>query len=734
MSNLLRIGACELDLAAREVRVAGQTRPVEPRVAALLAYLAARPDRVVTKQELLEAVWAGRPVSDAALARAVMKARQAIGDTGKPPLIRNLPRIGYRLAVARIEPALGAPGAPMRLAILPFDNATGDAALDWVRLGLMALVAQSLGQDPRLAVAATPTILTAVEGAQFAGVDVVAAARSATGAQVIVLGRVERAHDGYELMLECTGIGKLQVRADDAGKLGPRAVREMLGLLFPGAANAPPFEVGDPLATTAFARGLQALAQQKFPQAANLLRMTLALAPGSQPVELALLRTLCGFGDLDGGQPIADRLLADAEHSGDSLLAARVNLALGLAHMFHSLLVPAAFHVDQGLRLLGEEGPLDEQARGYLMRAQIAELALDHEAAEQALERMRITCHRSGDRVLPVAGLDLLGFIASAKGQEDKSTDLYLQAALAAREVHAHCYMISADSNAADGLVRLGRWSEAVSHAEQAFAAAVLMNDKGNLCLAAVAGTYVYMIVGVPAAAQRIVQSLPAAENLSPLGQLWALLARSNHAIAAGDHEQAVQLLRQALQLMRDGGNRANEEETLLWLLYSLVRCGRLDEAQAELAAVLPSTVLSDLDPTLQRLLHCQAHLVHARGQAAQALEILLDLADADIVPLWRAWAALDAAWLYAESGRSAEARALLKRLRPEFAAQPLTSAVAARVQFAEGDHAGALRLHRQYVAGAADGIGQPFLVGLGACYSGRGLPAPLAPGLPSRL
>src|SRR5688572_29071726 len=71
MTGLLRIGALELDLDAHELRVAGQRRAIEPRVFALLSYLAERPDRVVTKQELHDAVWRGQQVSNAALTRTV---------------------------------------------------------------------------------------------------------------------------------------------------------------------------------------------------------------------------------------------------------------------------------------------------------------------------------------------------------------------------------------------------------------------------------------------------------------------------------------------------------------------------------------------------------------------------------------------------------------------------------------------------------------------------------------
>lgn len=740
MTGLLRIGALELDRDARELRIAGQRREIEPRVFALLSYLAERPDRVVTKQELHDAVWRDRKVSDAALARTVMKARQAIGDTGDPPLLRNVPRVGYRLVLP--GPGVSTVGShsassrPARLAMLPFDNATGDVALDWVRLGLMSLVAHSLGHDPRLSIAAMPTTLAAADGARLDGAELVDAVRSATGADTVVCGGVSRSDPGYDLAIECAGVGATRVHAGSAGELAPLAAAAIEALLFPGTAavDAPAPAGSDPLAMTAFARALQALAQQKYLPAANLLRMTLALAPGSRPVELELLRALCSVGDLDAAQPIARRLLADAERRGDPLLAARVHVALGRVHMYHSSYVPAASHLEQGLRLLGDHGPPDEQARAHLLCAQIAGLVHDVDTAQRALERMRAACERSGDRVLPISRLMMLSSVARSKGDFRGAADLAVQAAYRAREVHAYRNMVGADGIAASDLVQLGRWSEAASHAEQAFAAAVLLGDRTSICTSACVGTWVYMIVGVPAAAQRMVEALPAASELPPLEQKWSLIARANHAASAGDHAEAVRLLTQALQRIRRAGNRSYEEDLLPWLLYSLVHCGQLDQAGAELAAARQTRDPPALDHFQRKLLHCRAQLAHARGQLGEALQLLRKLVDPDTLPLWRGWAALDAAWLCAEQGCAAEALSFLQRVPPEFATLPLASAVAARVQFGAGDRVAAQRLHRQYLEATHNGIVQPFLAGLGACYAGTAAVVPPVPGLPSRL
>src|SRR5262249_52924921 len=94
---IVRFGDCELDLGRRELRTGGDPVHVEPQVFDVLMYLIANRERVVGKDELIEAVWHGRIVSDVTLNSRINGARRAIGDSGKAQaLIRTLPRKGFR--------------------------------------------------------------------------------------------------------------------------------------------------------------------------------------------------------------------------------------------------------------------------------------------------------------------------------------------------------------------------------------------------------------------------------------------------------------------------------------------------------------------------------------------------------------------------------------------------------------------------------------------------------------
>lgn len=106
---LVRFGNCELDRDRRELRRGGTSVHVEPQVFDLLSYLITHRDRVVSRDQMVEAVWEGRSVSDVTLNSRINAARHAIGDDGKSQaLIRTVPRRGFRF-VGQIAETAAAP-------------------------------------------------------------------------------------------------------------------------------------------------------------------------------------------------------------------------------------------------------------------------------------------------------------------------------------------------------------------------------------------------------------------------------------------------------------------------------------------------------------------------------------------------------------------------------------------------------------------------------------------------
>ncbi|WP_455199536.1 winged helix-turn-helix domain-containing tetratricopeptide repeat protein [Kaarinaea lacus] len=183
----LTFGDYELDTTRYELRHNGQVQAVEPQVFNVLVYLAQNRDRAISRQELLDELWAGKIVSESTLSSCIKAARKAIGDDGRSQsCIATLNRRGYRfvrdVAVhaddTSITPSTSAdgdllvqgaidssressrvclfpvePSSPDRpsLAVLPFTHGQGNEAVAWV--------AEALGDDISMSLARIPGFL-----------------------------------------------------------------------------------------------------------------------------------------------------------------------------------------------------------------------------------------------------------------------------------------------------------------------------------------------------------------------------------------------------------------------------------------------------------------------------------------------------------------------------------------------------------------------------------------------
>lgn len=98
------VGEWRVEPALNKIRHEDMSARLEPRVMELLVCLAARAGEPISRQELLESVWADAAVGDEALTMSISKLRRALGDSPRSPrLIETVAKRGYRLMVP-VEP------------------------------------------------------------------------------------------------------------------------------------------------------------------------------------------------------------------------------------------------------------------------------------------------------------------------------------------------------------------------------------------------------------------------------------------------------------------------------------------------------------------------------------------------------------------------------------------------------------------------------------------------------
>ena len=201
---------------------AGESLPIEPKVYDLLLFLIERRERTVSKEELQDAVWPNVIVTESALTRCVMKARQLVGDDAKrQAIIKTVQKGGYRF-VADVEctypdqQALAQSTASrerVSIAVLPFANLNGASDQDYLADGLTQDVSTDLSRNAWMFVVSHRTMQS------FAGNDPDHGQIAAElGVQYVVEGSVRRSGDKIRVTASLvdahTGVSEWSERYD----------------------------------------------------------------------------------------------------------------------------------------------------------------------------------------------------------------------------------------------------------------------------------------------------------------------------------------------------------------------------------------------------------------------------------------------------------------------------------------------------------------------------------------
>jgi TolB-like protein len=151
----LAFGQYRLEIERRELRCGAELIELEPKAFDLLAFLVQHRNRVVSKDDLLQAVWHGRIVSESALTTRLNAVRRALGDDGSAQrLIRTFTRKGIRFVGEVTEIADRALPDKPSIAVLPFQNMSGDPEQEYFADGMVEEITTAIARCPWLFVIA----------------------------------------------------------------------------------------------------------------------------------------------------------------------------------------------------------------------------------------------------------------------------------------------------------------------------------------------------------------------------------------------------------------------------------------------------------------------------------------------------------------------------------------------------------------------------------------------------
>src|SRR5262245_59096152 len=141
---------------------------LRPKSFEVLRYLVEHASRVVTKEEVMKAVWPVVTVGDESLTQCIRDARRALGDEDQR-IIKTVPRRGYLLDVpvsrsdtpanrlspdAEPDPVPGALGDRPSVAVLAFTNFGGDPRQEYLSDGITEDIITELSRFSELHVIA----------------------------------------------------------------------------------------------------------------------------------------------------------------------------------------------------------------------------------------------------------------------------------------------------------------------------------------------------------------------------------------------------------------------------------------------------------------------------------------------------------------------------------------------------------------------------------------------------
>ena len=297
-----RFGPFLVDRVSYRVLRGSATVELTPKLLDLLLYLLDHAGTLVTKEQLMDALWPDANVTENALAQAISELREALGDeAGAPSFIKTVARRGYRFIspvekieaappLSRREPVVTPTGThPDGIAVMDFTNVTGDPDRAWLSAGIAETVAADLRALGRYQVVDRGRVLEAARRGAGTLHDIAAelnvplavvGSYQAIGDHIRITSRIVHVKNG-EALADAKVDGPVAEIFDLQDRVVAQFSRE-LGLTTPIARNASARETPSLEAFRAFTEGwlqIETLDVAEIPRAIANFERAIAIDP-----------------------------------------------------------------------------------------------------------------------------------------------------------------------------------------------------------------------------------------------------------------------------------------------------------------------------------------------------------------------------------------------------------------------------------------------------------------------
>lgn len=351
--SLCRFGPFLLDRTRYQVRQDADIVALTPKLIDLLCLLVDHAGELVTKEQLLDALWPGANVTDNALTQAVSELRAALGDDpGASTYIKTVARRGYRFVaevtvVAATAPARTAtrpaatphtPAAPRTIAVMDFSNLSKDPDAAWLSAGIAETVAADLGALGRFRIVDRQRVSEALRRTDGS----MHAVANELGVEFAVVGSYQTQRDRIRITSRIVDVAGGEAIADakvdglisDIFVLQDEVVSQFakeLGLATSAAGDRPSRETASLEAYRRFTEGwleLEALDVNRIPVAIEHFQRAIALDPRYAVAHAGLANAqLAAYEDTRAENTPAAKCLDNAVASARSAVALDATLA-----------------------------------------------------------------------------------------------------------------------------------------------------------------------------------------------------------------------------------------------------------------------------------------------------------------------------------------------------------------------------------------------------------------------